>query len=181
MIATFALVFQGGALDRAAARNLERGGHAMLNTNIMASGRLQIGLALRTCLEESAKGPVIFHCQKGKDRTGVLGMLVQSIMRSTDEEIIRAYALSGELLGEGNSDAKDKVDDDDGRSKSGLVDWSFFRGSPGEAMVETLEFTRQRYGSIEAYLEDAASFDVSQQRRFREQLSSLEREIESGA
>jgi hypothetical protein len=43
-LATMSTIFQGGALDRAAARNLERGGHAMLNTMIMTVGGDRIHL-----------------------------------------------------------------------------------------------------------------------------------------
>jgi hypothetical protein len=169
-LATINTVFQGGALDRAAAKNFEKGGHAMLNTIIMSSGRIQIKKALQACLEESEQGPVIFHCQKGKDRTGVLGMLIQSTMGSTEDEIIQSYAISGKLLdeNEGCYTSKDKISD----GSTGLIDWSYFRGSPAKGMIETLDWTRERYGSVPAYLEAACSFDLLEQGRFREDMSS---------
>lgn len=174
LMATLNTVFQGGALDRAAARHLERGGHTMLNTMIMQVGRERIGRALNTCMTESRKGPVIFHCQKGKDRTGVLGMLIQSILQSSEEDIVQAYALSGDLLGEseGLETEKDKLKE----SSSGLIDWSFFRGSPAKGMVETLEWTKSKYGSVESYLERTAGFSASQQRAFREQFDFIDLE-----
>ena len=172
--ATMETIFKAGVLDRSAARNLEKGGHAMLNTIIMTSGRQQISKALEACLEESKRGPVIFHCQKGKDRTGVLGMLIQSIMDSSlenDAEIVHAYALSGSQLGEGEGyyTAKDKIND----GRGGLIDWSYFRGSPAKGMEETLAWTRKTYGSVEAYL-DAESFGSSKRNSFREQLREKE-------
>ena len=35
------------------------------------------------------------------------------------------------------------------------VDWSALRGSPPEAMVETLQWLRSTYGAIDLYLEQA--------------------------
>ena len=175
--ATMETIFQAGALDRAAARNLEKGGHAMLNTIIMTSGQRQIATALEACLEESRRGPVIFHCQKGKDRTGVLGMLIQSILdpsSQNENEIIKAYALSGSLLGEeeGYYTAKDKINDGSG----GLIDWSYFRGSPERGMKETLQWTNDKFGSVEAYL-DSIAFDSSKRSRFRKQMLECQKEL----
>ncbi|CAJ1944812.1 unnamed protein product, partial [Cylindrotheca closterium] len=89
-----------------------------------------------------------------------------------EDEIVKAYALSGELLGEseGMRTANDKVKE----STSGLIDWAFFRGSPAEGMVGTLEWTKASYGTVESYLEQNAGFSVSQQRSFREQLHPME-------
>jgi len=143
-------VVQGGALDRAAARNLERGGLSMLYTIMLATSSEPLSLALQACLEESARGPVIFHCQKGKDRTGILAMLIQTCLDQNEEDIIEAYALSGGLLEEKEEDKKD--------SKGGTIDWSYFRGSPAVAMKKTLDWIHQRYGSVDEYL-DSISFD----------------------
>lgn len=160
--ATVQTAFQGGALDRAAARNLEKGGLSMLYSVMMATASRPIASALQTCVEASEKGPVLFHCQKGKDRTGVLAMLIQAILGQEESEIVQAYAMSAELLGEEErSDAENNPSD-----SGGLVDWSYFRGSPESAIEDTLQWTKQRYGSVEAYL-DAISFDDRQRSRLR--------------
>jgi rhodanese-related sulfurtransferase len=169
-LATMSTIFQGGALDRAAARNLERGGHALLNTMIMTVGGDRIRTALQACLNESKRGPVIFHCQKGKDRTGVVGMLIQTIMDCSidnDQAIISAYALSGECLGEEENYYTEQNKINDG--SNGMIDWSYFRGSPAKGMADTLEWTRASYGSVEGYLNQVAGFDASQLSGFREQ------------
>mmetsp|Transcript_14168 Transcript_14168/g.28569 ORF Transcript_14168/g.28569 Transcript_14168/m.28569 type:complete len:354 (+) Transcript_14168:464-1525(+) len=170
--ATLATAFRGGAFDRAAARNLERGGPASLYTVMMATAARPIGMALEACVEESSQkgdggggGPVIFHCQKGKDRTGVVAMLLQSCMGQGDDEIVEAYRLSGELLGGEDATAASGGSDSD-KSAGGMIDWSHFRGSPPSAMIDTLQWVRDRYGSIYAYL-DAASFDEEQRMALR--------------
>jgi protein tyrosine/serine phosphatase len=166
MMATLQTVVSGGALDRAAAKHLERGGLPLLYAIMMKTGGRPLASALEACMTDS--GSVIFHCQKGKDRTGVLAMLLQTCLQSNsiddnDAEIVDAYALSGELLGELPNQSKDS---DDSSSSTSIIDWSYFRGSPAEAMKETLAWTRQQYGSVEGYL-DSISFGEEKRVRLR--------------
>lgn len=162
IMATLQTVVVGGALDRAAARHLERGGLPLLYAIMMKTGARPLASALEACVNASASsdgGPIIFHCQKGKDRTGVLAMLLQTCLKSTsvgnnDADIVDAYALSGELLGELPNQIKDN---DDSSSSTSTIDWSYFRGSPAETMEETLTWIREQYGSVEGYL-DSISF-----------------------
>jgi protein tyrosine/serine phosphatase len=166
MMATLQTVVSGGALDRAAARHLERGGLPLLYAIMMKTGGRPLASALEACMTDS--GSVIFHCQKGKDRTGVLAMLLQTCLQSNsiddnDAEIVDAYALSGELLGELPNQSKDS---DDSSSSTSIIDWSYFRGSPAEAMTDTLAWTRQQYGSVEGYL-DSISFGEEKRVRLR--------------
>lgn len=157
--ATLATITQAGALDRAAARLLEDEGLSMLYTVMLATASQPLRQTLQVCA--SASGPVIFHCQKGKDRTGVVAMLLQSCSSNeiSDQEIVRQYALSGELLGEtpGSSSRDDKE-----RSSGTMLDWSKFRGSPSVAMEDTLEWIRQHYGSVvDGYLVKKLQLDAA--------------------
>lgn len=169
MMATLQTVLVGGALDRAAARHLERGGLPLLYTIMMKIGGGPLASALDACLEASVNGgPVIFHCQKGKDRTGVLAMLLQTCLDnndndSLDREIVDAYVLSGELLGElPNQDTNSSSSS----SLSSTIDWSYFRGSPAYAMEETLAWVRSWYGSVEGYM-DSISFGAEKRAQLR--------------
>lgn len=173
-LATLKTAFVGGALDRAAARHLERGGLPLLYSTMMTTGSRPLAAALDACLRASEAdgdggGAVVFHCQKGKDRTGVLAMLLETCLRDDggggDSAIVDSYALSGELLGElpgqgggggGSSPA----------AATTALDWSYFRGSPPEAMEETLAWTRDRYGSVEGYL-DSIGFGEEKRARLR--------------
>jgi hypothetical protein len=176
LAATLQTAFQGGALDRAAARQLEKGGLPMLYTIMMTTAPLRIASVLQACATESARGPVIFHCQKGKDRTGVIAMLLQRCLGASDEEILEAYGASGDLLGgeESSSAAESSSEDPDcaSKSNSGMIDWSHFRGSPSSAMADTLEWIRERHGSVENYLE-FASFDKEQQKNLKQTLLQI--------
>ena len=165
--ATLQTAFVGGALDRAAARHLEKGGLPLLYALMMKTGGRPLALALEACLRVSStdRGSVIFHCQKGKDRTGILAMLLQTCLQNSnnDDTIVDAYALSGELIGELPNQSKE---DDDTSSSTSTIDWSYFRGSPAKAMEETLAWTREQYGSVEGYL-DAISFGKEKRENFR--------------
>ena len=166
-------VMISGALDRAAARHLERGGLSLLMRVMMTTGSNQLALALDACRRASVSsdgGPVIFHCQKGKDRTGVLAMLLQTCLQKNnicdkdlDGEILGAYTLSGELLGEFPNQSEHS---DNASSSTSTIDWSYFRGSPTEAMQDTLSWVRKQYGSVEGYL-DSISFDEKKRNELR--------------
>ena len=165
--ATLQTAFVGGALDRAAARQLEKGGLPLLYALMMKTGGRPLAQALEACLRVSSTdgGSVIFHCQKGKDRTGVLAMLLQTCLQEKEDDatIVDAYALSGELIGELPNQSKES---DDTSSSTSTIDWSYFRGSPTKAMEETLAWTREQYGSVEGYL-DAISFGKEKRESLR--------------
>ena len=192
IIATLKTIFVGGALDRAAARHLEKGGLSLLY-NIMIktnASSIQLAKALDVCLQisEESNGtrPIIFHCQKGKDRTGILAMLLQICLVGEEEEnekdidadIIDAYALSGELLNEmpNTNNNEQQQQQTKTSSSSSTIDWSYFRGSPSSAMHDTLSSIRQQYGSIDGYL-DSISFGKEKRSRLRKYCSSSSRKL----
>lgn len=49
-------------------------------------------------LADERNGPTVFHCAAGKDRTGTLAALVQSIVGVEAEAIVADYALTNERL-----------------------------------------------------------------------------------
>ena len=156
MIATLQTITQAGALDRAAARMLEDNGLSMLYTILLVTATKPLQQTLSVCA--AAKGSVLFHCQKGKDRTGVVAMLLQScrIEGSSDQVIIDQYAMSGDLLGESSDSAPS---DQESSGNTGMVDWSRLRGSPPSAMEDTLSWIRHRYGSVQKYISNGLWMD----------------------
>jgi protein tyrosine/serine phosphatase len=198
IIATLKTVFVGGALDRAAARHLEKGGLSLLYKIMIKNNAssIQLAKALDVCLQISEESmttngtsrPIIFHCQKGKDRTGILAMLLQICLAGEEEnekyddaEIIDAYSLSGELLNEMPNNNKQQQQQQQqtqtsSTSTSSTIDWSYFRGSPSSAMHDTLSSIRQQYGSVEGYL-DSISFDKEKRSRLRKCCSSSRTKI----
>lgn len=94
----------------------------------------------------------------------MLAMLLQHCMGDSESEIIQAYGKSGALLGEdedsllqastrSNTAAAATSSSAGGEQPGGLVDWSYFRGSPELAMIETLRWIQSTHGSIDGYLD----------------------------
>jgi len=164
--ATLATAFQGGALDRAAARYLETRGLCELYTIMLCTGGKEISRALQLCTSHVQEGGVImFHCQKGKDRTGILSMLLQYACGVDEQDIITSYSLSGDLLG-GEDAASSTTTKKSSSSSSTMLDWSRFRGSPSHAMADTIQWIKDTYGSVEGYM-DYISFDVDDRMKLK--------------
>lgn len=160
--ATIQTTFVAGALDKAAAQHLETQGLGLLYQIMMTTSTEMIGQTLQCIIDTD--GPIIFHCQKGKDRTGVIAMLLQSILNATDEEILQSYQLSEQLLGEKESRNQNSSSDKARRSSSSstMVDWNHLRGSPRYAMEDTLLWTRKNYGSISNYVTKECGIDIQE-------------------
>lgn len=106
--------------------------------------------------------PVVFHCAQGKDRTGIIAMLIEAIVESErSPNIIPNYAASEKFLPEWEA-KRDILEA--GVQKGDFV--STLRGSPAEGMEGTLAYVRSQWGSVEAYL-DHAGFDGKRRRRLR--------------
>ena len=126
--------------------------------------------------------PVAVHCVQGKDRTGLLIMLCQSIIGVSDEEIISDYHVSSKLrkIEDGSAAAEGlkklrKIEDGSVAAaglRKGKLDRRVFSGAPKEAMVETMGFIRRNYGSICPGYLDAIGFDDQWRLRFVNALST---------
>ena len=77
--------------------------------------------------------PVLFHCAAGKDRTGVIAMLLLSSAGVADEDIIADYEMSHHLVRSFTDDCS---------------------GSHGSNMRKLLSLIKNRWGSAEGYLKD---------------------------
>jgi Tyrosine phosphatase family len=107
-------------------------------------------------LEQQRDGRVLVHCSAGKDRTGIIIMLCQSIVGIQDEDIIEEFAKSGAY--------KELAVKKLARAFKG-VDMSAFAGAEPEVMKATLELIRKDHGSVEGYL-DSIGFDKAWRERF---------------
>jgi protein-tyrosine phosphatase len=83
-----------------------------------------------------ARGPVLFHCAGGKDRTGLVAALLLRLAGAPPAEVAADYALSERYLLRGDEDERER----------------FARATPAEAMARTLEHLDRTYGSAEEYL-----------------------------
>lgn len=157
-------VFDAGKVHEMRIDELNRRGLTGLNEIILETGKQEICIALQevTLYLEQNEGNVAVHCVQGKDRTGMLILLCQSIMSMSDDEIISDYHLSDAMRGSSAaaSDVAYKP------RRKGKLDRRVFSGAPKEACVGALEFIRRQYGSVDGYL-DALGFDESWRQRFR--------------
>lgn len=96
-------------------------------------------------------GCALFHCRAGKDRTGVIAMLLLGLAGVADEDIVRDYAATQRFLGRGL------------RAQRIAVSVLLRRRAPRclfEAIPEEMELTlahlHEYYGSARAYLREVA-------------------------
>ena len=164
-----AMLWSSRPLDEALSRALEDGGLAMLYTCILASAPAEVGRAvddvIACVLRDEA---VVFHCAKGKDRTGIVAALVESVCGVPRSEIVAGYAASGALLG--GDDAPEVADQSRPANEGGGVDWGRFRGSPAAAIEAALDWIDKNHGSPAAYLE-TCGVDAARQKQLRDAVS----------
>lgn len=115
------------------------------------SGMYEAGFkAIRDSLEVIAGGePVLFHCMAGKDRTGLVAAALLSVLGVAEEDIAADYELS--LHGIRRWRAWRDANMGKPATEGGLT-------TPAEAMLETLQEMRARFGSMTAYVA-ATGFD----------------------
>ena len=154
----------------------EKGLAGLYEAIISTSGEeLKAGLTaiteyLEACEAKGVDGACAVHCVQGKDRTGLLIMLCQSMMGVSDDEIIADYHLLDTLRKRDEGSAA--ADQFGGKVKrKGKLDRLVFSGAPMEAMIETLAWIRDQYGSINPGYLESIGFDQSWRDRFVEVVS----------
>lgn len=108
---------------------------------------------LLTRLAEPGGLPALFHCAAGKDRTGLSAALLLSMLGVEEAEILDDYELSAEYFTAGQMA---KVRLKLGDSSVDVEGYHAVFGAPRYAMATFLASLRERYGSVEAYLEERA-------------------------
>lgn len=94
------------------------------------------------------EGGVLFHCHAGKDRTGVVSMLLLTLADVPEDMIANDYALTGPYIR--HAYAKELSDDADPQERARL---EADLNCPPEIALATLAHLRTRYGSASAYLQ----------------------------
>ncbi|KAJ2156621.1 hypothetical protein GGF46_005064 [Coemansia sp. RSA 552] len=92
--------------------------------------------------------PVLFHCQHGKDRTGIVAMLLLGILGVDDQIIAEDYALSEKNL----LPVRKRMEMLD-MGAVGLP--PSFCNSPAPVMLSLLHHIKTNYGSVRGYLRSA--------------------------
>ncbi len=108
----------------------------------------QIVAALRVLASPDAL-PAVFHCTAGKDRTGLLSAIVLSLVGVPEDTVVADYALSAAAMGRLREKIVLKYPESEERLNS--IE-GVFTAEPHKMQV-LLDYARERYGSIEAYVE----------------------------
>lgn len=157
---SFYHVFNSQKLHESRMEILNRKGLVGLYEAILETSGLELLVALQamTIHFEQKMGDVVIHCVQGKDRTGLLVMLCQSILDLNEEEMIRDYHRSDHLFPESTTNLHE--------SQKGKLKKHVFSGAPKEALQQTINTLKVRYGSIDGYL-DCIGFNDTWRTRFR--------------
>jgi hypothetical protein len=156
-------VFDAGKVHEMRIDALNERGLTGLNEIILETGGRELCVALQEItihLEENPNSNVAIHCVQGKDRTGMLAMLCQSIVGLSDVDILDDYHKSDSMRASSASEVMKP-------RRKGKLDRNVFAGSPREACVGALDFVRSKYGSVCPGYLDAIGFDEQWRRRFR--------------
>lgn len=116
-------------------------------------------------IAEAEPGGVLIHCHAGKDRTGLVVALLLSLVGVADEDIADDYALTMTSLEGLIADWLTEMSDDPAEHERLRA----LAEPRREAMLDTLAYLRQGYGSAEGYLL-AAGVRPEQLTRLRERL-----------
>jgi protein-tyrosine phosphatase len=99
-------------------------------------------------LSEADALPAVFHCAAGKDRTGMLAMMVLGCLDVLDEYIVADYALTAEGMERMREWSAREYPDLHARIMAGP---SIFSAAVPEAMLRMIGHVRQRHGSIRQF------------------------------
>ena len=142
---------------------INSGGLTLLNELAIEKSPEALVSCLKIITSEVEHKAIAIFCTAGKDRTGLISALTLSVLGATDEEIIADYVLSDSVYGQLKSSAKvASLSQHD-------LDPDVFLRAKAPVIVDTLEFMRKRFGSIENFL-DVYGFDESWRKRLRDNL-----------
>ncbi|KAL9112450.1 MAG: hypothetical protein Q9227_003292 [Pyrenula ochraceoflavens] len=107
-------------------------------------------------LSTASNYPILIHCTQGKDRTGLLVLLVLALLDVDERSISYDYARSEkELLPELEERMREI-------KSIGLTEE--FAGCPPDFVPKVMAFLRESYGGVEAYLSQLGFDEEAQQR-----------------
>lgn len=109
---------------------------------VAQDGVTELRRALEVIADDTA--PLVFHCHSGKDRTGLLAMLVLTLLGVHEDDVVGDFALTGlataRLVAEWHADHPDLT-----------LRWPAYGHAPAEVMRLFLAELSNRYGSVRGY------------------------------
>jgi protein-tyrosine phosphatase len=103
----------------------------------------------------NANGTVLLHCVAGKDRTGIISMLLAGLAGTSRQAILEDYALTAQatpLLERLRLDAQEKGYD--------MTLFSSILSAEPETMATVLDHLEQKYGGIRLYVEQVLQLEA---------------------
>ena len=98
-------------------------------------------------------GPAVFHCASGKDRTGLIAMLVLTLVGVPEASVVHDYTLTElateRLIADWNESHPDSA-----------PAWPAFGRAPKEPMLLFLAGLKAEYGSVRGYAETELGVDA---------------------
>ncbi|NLT73561.1 MAG: tyrosine-protein phosphatase [Chloroflexi bacterium] len=113
--------------------------------------------AVLRAIDSAPAGGVLYHCQAGKDRTGIITALLLALVGVPDEVIIADYAESGRLLRPGWLQETQEA-------LANGQEPPFEPLSEPETMRALLDHWRTRYGGAAGYMEAIGLADAERRR-----------------
>jgi protein-tyrosine phosphatase len=105
-------------------------------------------------IADPESGTTVFHCASGKDRTGIIAMLVLSLIGVTEETVVEDFSLTELATQRLIADWKAFYPGRD-------LKWSAYARAPKEPMELFIADLKARYGSVAAYAEQELGIDDS--------------------
>lgn len=153
-------------------RDAERLSAAIREQGMLAWNRLMLDIASGTigrvmqAIAAAPDGGVMFHCYAGKDRTGLMAMLLLSLAGVSDEDVASDYAESNQYLDALNTRTLARFPDEiKPRVRANLL-------SGHDNMCQILDHLHARYGDARQYLLSAGLSAVEIERILKRLVSS---------
>ena len=97
-----------------------------------------------TALAQDLNQPAVFHCSAGKDRTGILGAIILTVLGVGRENVIADFLLTNEVI-DGILARIKKMPGFESSTREGIL-------APQTAIEKFLDSTQSDFGGSEAYL-----------------------------
>jgi len=139
---------------------INKGGLRLLNELVVDTSGADLVKVLKI-VADPTNHPVAMYCTAGKDRTGLLAMLILSVVGASEEEIVADYVLSDSAYKD-IGDSKAMV----AALKQTDVDPETFLRAKPEVMHATMQYVREKHGSVDGFL-DQHGFSQEWRERLR--------------
>jgi protein-tyrosine phosphatase len=119
----------------------------------------------------AGEGPVIIHCAAGKDRTGLLAAFTHHVVGVSDDDVMEDYLLTNRAarIEERAPEVATRLAEAFGQTPPEDAVRAFL-GVREHWLAQAFTVIRERYGSLDAYLEQALGVDARRRDQVAERL-----------